>query len=71
MLHKDAVKNRYSFEEPRNLSCVRECSLFPGRFLDSLSHTILMFSLTPTLTTARNDVKGNIVTGSDNGISEK
>ena len=28
MLHKDAVKNRYSFEESRNLSCAREYQAF-------------------------------------------
>ncbi len=28
MLHEDTVKNRYSFEEPRNLSCGRECRAF-------------------------------------------
>lgn len=28
MLHEDTVKNRYSFEKSRNLSCGRECRAF-------------------------------------------
>ena len=29
MLHEDALKNRYSYEESRNLSRVREYRAFP------------------------------------------
>ena len=79
MLSGSAVQNRYSFEEWRNLSWVREYrsslkhrhSHLPERSLDSFSHTIFTIIFIPARTTARNDVKGNIGTGSDNGISEK
>ena len=69
MLHDAIVKNRYSFEESRNLSCERECRFFPSGWrcktvrgiyqgdFEILSHTILTGTVTAALTTARNDVK--------------
>jgi hypothetical protein len=64
-------QSRYSFDESRNLSCVREYSFslrnqelqhryshLSRRSLDSLSHTILTTLLTSALTTARDDGKG-------------
>ena len=51
MLHEDTVKNRYSFEEPRNLSCGRECRAFqfppPLRGKCTLSRLRRFHQLTP------------------------
>ena len=107
MLSDYADKNRYSFDESRNLSCAWDYRSFshdisvvtPSQTFTweisrlSLTYDSYVFSHSDayhprgsvsldsqspsapcesnSLATARNDVKGNIVTGSDNGISEK